>query len=215
MVFALLIAAIIWNLGTWSLGLAGFELAHADRLDHRRRRRQRSAERAQRHLGRRLGPGDHHRQGASDLAAGRLRLFRPPAAGHEVPDQASRSSTPSRSPIRRRRWWVRGAADLHLHRRLLRAWLERRPEGHGPDHADPHRHRADRLCAEPRRPGQRCAGLRAGLRRRVQDRRLQGRRLCDHRRPASGRHRLRARQKARRRRLSLARRPDPRRRGAR
>ena len=40
MVFALLIAAIIWNLGTWYFGLAVVELAHADRLDHRRRPRQ-------------------------------------------------------------------------------------------------------------------------------------------------------------------------------
>ena len=37
MVFALLIAAILWNLGTWCARPAGFELAHADRLDHRRR----------------------------------------------------------------------------------------------------------------------------------------------------------------------------------
>ena len=35
MVFALLMAAIIWNLGTWYFGLPAFELAHADRLDHR------------------------------------------------------------------------------------------------------------------------------------------------------------------------------------
>jgi hypothetical protein len=35
MVFALLIAAILWNMGTWNLGLSGFELAYADRLDSR------------------------------------------------------------------------------------------------------------------------------------------------------------------------------------
>ena len=40
MVFALLIAAIIWNLGTWWLGLPSSVVAHPDRLDHRRRRRQ-------------------------------------------------------------------------------------------------------------------------------------------------------------------------------
>ena len=40
-------------------------------------------------------------------------------------------------------------ADPDLHRRQLCARLERRPEGHGPDHADPDRHRAHRLCAEP------------------------------------------------------------------
>ena len=37
MVFALLIAAIIWNLGTWYLGPALLELPYPDRLDHRRR----------------------------------------------------------------------------------------------------------------------------------------------------------------------------------
>ena len=37
MIFALLIAAIIWNLGTWWLGLPASLLAHPDRLDHRRR----------------------------------------------------------------------------------------------------------------------------------------------------------------------------------
>ena len=46
MVFALLIAAIIWNLGTWWLGLPASSFAHADRLDHRRRRRQRAHARA-------------------------------------------------------------------------------------------------------------------------------------------------------------------------
>ncbi len=45
--------------------------------------------------------------------------------------------------------WIRGILIAHLHRRQLRARLERRPEGHGPDHADPDRHRADRLRAEP------------------------------------------------------------------
>jgi phosphate/sulfate permease len=43
-------------------------------------------------------------------------------------------------------------ADPHLHRRQLRPRLERRSEGHGPDHADPDRHGADGLCAQPRGP---------------------------------------------------------------
>ena len=38
-----LIAAIIWNLGTWLSGHPGLQLAYADRLDCRRRRRQRAA----------------------------------------------------------------------------------------------------------------------------------------------------------------------------
>jgi PiT family inorganic phosphate transporter len=55
MVFAMLIAAIIWNLGTWWLGLPASSSHNADRLDHRRRRRQRPDARPRRHFGRRLG----------------------------------------------------------------------------------------------------------------------------------------------------------------
>ena len=40
MVFALLVAAILWNLATWWQGSARLELPHHDRLHHRRRRRQ-------------------------------------------------------------------------------------------------------------------------------------------------------------------------------
>ena len=49
-------------------------------------------------------------------------------------------------------------ADPDLHRRLLRPRLQRRPEGHGPDHADPDRHGADGLCPEPRRAGRAMSG---------------------------------------------------------
>ena len=52
---------------------AGLELAHADRLDHRRRHRQRADARPRRHLRRRLGPGGQHRQVAAALADVRLR----------------------------------------------------------------------------------------------------------------------------------------------
>ena len=40
MVFALLVAAIIWNLGTWWLRSARLQFAHPDRLHHRRGHRQ-------------------------------------------------------------------------------------------------------------------------------------------------------------------------------
>ena len=40
MVFALLIAAIIWNLGHLVFRSAGLEFAHPDRVDHRRRARE-------------------------------------------------------------------------------------------------------------------------------------------------------------------------------
>ena len=72
MVFALLIAAILWNLGTWWLGLPASVLAYADRLDHRRRHRQRADARPRWHQRRRLGAGHQGRQVAAALAAGRL-----------------------------------------------------------------------------------------------------------------------------------------------
>ena len=74
MVFALLIAAIVWNLGTWWFGLPASSLAYADRLDRRRRRHQRAAARPGRHGGRRLGAGDQDRLRAAAVAAVRLHL---------------------------------------------------------------------------------------------------------------------------------------------
>ena len=47
-------------------------------------------------------------------------------------------------------FWIRGVARAHVHGRELRARIERRPKGHGPDHADPHRHRPDGVRAQPR-----------------------------------------------------------------
>ena len=60
---------------------AGLELAHADRLDHRRRHRQRADARPRRHLGRRLDQGDRDRLLAAALAAVRLLHGGAPAAG--------------------------------------------------------------------------------------------------------------------------------------
>ena len=57
MVFALLIAAIIWNLSTWWFGLPSFQLSHPYRLHHRRRRRQSAHESPCRHQRCRLGSG--------------------------------------------------------------------------------------------------------------------------------------------------------------
>ena len=156
MVFALLIAAIIWNLGTWYLGLPASQLAHADRLDHRRRprepaharpttapaastgsRRPRSASRC-----------CSRRWSASSLAALLLLALQARSSATARSTRRPRATTPP--PL-----WIRGAADPHLHRRQLRPRLERRAEGHGPDHADPDRHRADRLRAQPRGAGRR------------------------------------------------------------
>ena len=46
--------------------------------------------------------------------------------------------------------WIRGILILTCTGVSLRARLERRTEGHGADHADPDRHGAAGLCAEPR-----------------------------------------------------------------
>ena len=60
---------------------AGLVLAHPDRLDHRRRHRQRADARPRRHLGRRLDQGDRNRLRAAAVAAVRLLHGRHPAAG--------------------------------------------------------------------------------------------------------------------------------------
>ncbi|KAJ8134602.1 hypothetical protein OY671_012185, partial [Metschnikowia pulcherrima] len=117
---------------------------------HRRRRRQRAAAWQERHLGRGSGQGDRDRPGAAAVSADRLRRGRAAAAGDESAGAQPRALC--RTEGRRAAAVVDSrAADLHSHRRQLRARLERRAEGHGPDHADPDRHGAHRLCAEPRR----------------------------------------------------------------
>jgi Phosphate transporter family len=70
MVFALLIAAMIWNIGTWPLRI---QLAYADRLNHRGRRRQRAVARPGWHVGGGLEQGHRGRTGASAFADRRVR----------------------------------------------------------------------------------------------------------------------------------------------
>jgi Phosphate transporter family len=72
MVFALLIAAIILEPRHLVSRPAGFELAHADRVDHRGRRRQRPSARPGWNLGCRLGAGHQCWEGAAVLPAGWL-----------------------------------------------------------------------------------------------------------------------------------------------
>ena len=90
MVFALLIAAVIWNLGTWFLGLPvssshsligsiiGVGVANA------LARGQDGTSRC------RLGAGDGRRQGAAVLARRRLHCVGASAAGYESPDPSAR-----------------------------------------------------------------------------------------------------------------------------
>ena len=171
MVFALLIAAIIWNLGTWYLGLPASSshtligsiigvgvanaLMHGSDGTSRRRldaRRPRSATSLL------LSPLFGFCVAALLLLALKF-VVRNPALYAEPEGQHSR-----------RRWWIRGILILTCTGVQLRPRLQRRPEGHGPDHADPDRHGADRLCAEPRDAGNRrsrsSGRLRTPLRRR-------------------------------------------------
>ena len=67
--------------------------------------------------------------------------------------------------------WIRGLLILTCTLRVVLPRLERRPEGHGPHHADPDRRRPDRLCAEPRAAGIADRGIRQGVRRRLASRR--------------------------------------------
>ena len=176
MVFALLIAAIIWNLGTWWLGLpassshtligsiVGVGIANA---------LMRGADGTS---GVDWSQVTENRRGAAALAAVRLHLRRAAAAGHEVPRPRAALYT------RADRQHAAAAVDPRpagpdLHRRFVLPWLQRRPEGHGPDHADPDRRRADGLRAEPaRRPDIPDAFI-AAVRRRFESRPGAGRRL--------------------------------------
>ena len=150
MLFALLFAAIIWNLGTWWLGLP--------------------ASSSHTLIGSIIGVGI-----ANALMQGRdgtagvnwsqavnvgYALLLSPIIGFicaalllltlkylvRKPSlyQEPKGATPP--PL-----WIRAILVLtYLHRRLLRPWLKRWSEGHGPHHVDPDRLRADRLYLEPR-----------------------------------------------------------------
>ena len=153
MVFALLIAAIIWNLGTWSFGLPASSSHTLIGSVIGVGVTERAAARPQRHVRRRLDPGDLDRQGAVVFADLRLRAGRTAAVRGEVPhsEQGAVCRAEGRS----------AAADVdprhsgsHLHAGELLPRLQRRSEGHGPDHADPDRRRADHLRAQPRHAGE-------------------------------------------------------------
>ena len=107
MVFALLAAAIIWNLGTWWLRAPVVELAHAHRVDHRRRHREPVDDREERHERRRLGAGEQRRQVAARLAAHRLRVRRAAARDHEalVPNKDLYKAPEGNAPPP---FWIRG-----------------------------------------------------------------------------------------------------------
>ena len=121
MIYALLFSAIIWNLGTVSRPALLF-FAYADRLDYRRRRRQRADPRSQRHGRRELGSGGECRPAllfsplVGFISAALLLL-------------AMKSWCAIVSFIPRRKAAAAAgldprAADFNLHRRLLRPRLQ-------------------------------------------------------------------------------------------
>ena len=163
MVFALLVAAIIWNLGTWYFGLPASSshtmvgsiigVGIANQLMSATNRHQR----------RRLGAGVERRQVAAALADRRIRPRLRSCSADESRDQETKNSTKRPEGTEPPPFWIRCAAGPHLHWRQLRARLQRRAKGHGADHADPGRHRAHRLCAEPRRHAQAVRGFHGRL----------------------------------------------------
>ena len=134
---------------------AGLELAHADRLDHRRRRRQCADARAWTAPPASTGPRRPRSAGrccsrrSFGFCAAALLLL---SLKFVVRNRRSISEPKGNQPPP---WWIRGILILTCTGVSLRPRLQRRPEGHGPDHADPDRHRADRLCAQPLDAGQR------------------------------------------------------------
>ena len=157
MVFALLFAAIIWNLGTWYLGLP--------------------ASSSHTLIGSIIGVGVanalmHGQDGTSGVdwtkateigyalllsplfgffAAALLLLALKFVVRNPALYQAPKNDQPPP-------WWIRGTL-IATCTGVIRARLQRRPEGHGPDHAHPHRHRPDGLCAQSLDAGQSNGGF--------------------------------------------------------
>ena len=206
MVFALLISAIIWNLGTWSLGLP--------------------ASSSHTLIGSIVGVGVANalmrgQDGTSGVDWGQVTkigqsLLLSPLFGFILsallllvmkalirkPALYTAPTTRAPPPL-----WIRGLLILTCTLRFVLPRLQRRTEGHGPDHAHPHRRRADRLRAQPRAAGKSHTPTFVAASQAASkiDRRAR-RRLRDHRRSAPGRHRLHPRPQDLRGHLPLARR---------
>ena len=143
MVFALLISAIMWNLGTWYLGLP--------------------ASSSHTLIGSIMGVGltnsfwlKGHVLGRRELAQGQevfSSLLISPVVGFVCSALAPSVKALIRNPCctpRRPRAPRRGfaACSFHLHRRELCPRIQRRPKRHGIDHADFDRDCAGGVCAE-------------------------------------------------------------------
>ena len=146
MVFALLIAAILWNLGTWWLGLPASSSHTMVGLDYRGGHRQPASDAAHRHVGRGLGTGASRCLRLCSIAADWI-CFRGDAdpageAGCQISRALRSSEGQHAAAVSDPRF-----DDRHLHRCELLSRIERRPEGDGADHAHPHRNGADGVRA--------------------------------------------------------------------
>ena len=194
MVFALLISAIIWNLGTWSLGLP--------------------ASSSHTLIGSIVGVGVANalmrgQDGTSGVDWGQVTnignslllsplfgfiLLGAAAAGGEGGHPQAGALHGADLATRRRRCGSAALLVLTCTLRFVLPRLQRRAEGHGPDHAHPDRRRADRLCAQPRRcPKASTAKFVAASQAASKIVAAHGAGYDDHRRSAAGRHRLRPR----------------------
>ena len=165
MVFALLIAAIIWNLGTWYFGLP--------------------ASSSHTLIGSIIGVGIANqlmsvKTGTSGVDWGQATnigksLLFSPIVGFVcaalllllckalIPNKALYEAPEGTEPPP---FWIRALADPDVHGRELLPRIERRPEGHGADHADSDRHGADGIRGEPCGDDRADRGLRRGVARR-------------------------------------------------
>ncbi len=103
MVFALLVAAILWNLEHLGLRASGLQFAHPDRLHHRRRLCQPADESQVGHQRRGLGSGAECVPGAARLSAARLRLRSAAVAAAQGAGQEAGALQVARRAKRRRR----------------------------------------------------------------------------------------------------------------
>ncbi|MEZ4339865.1 MAG: inorganic phosphate transporter [Sandaracinaceae bacterium] len=160
MVLSLLIAAMIWNIGTWWKGLPASSSHTLIGAITTRRGDGRLGDGRSLRRRRGLGQGDARRRDAAVLTARRLRARGGPALAHAQADQGQRVFESPRAGRR-----PRGSALLVLTcGGVSFARLERRTEGRGADHAHPHQRapRAGGLRAEPRRAHAEVAEARAG-----------------------------------------------------
>ncbi len=164
MVFALLIAAILWNLGTWYFGLPSSS-SHTliGSIIGVGLMNQLMAASGSRHQRRRLGSGDQDRPNPIGLAPDRIQ--RGVAAAEHSQDQLIRIPALYKEPEGNKPppIWIRGLLILTCTGVSFFHGGNDGQKGMGLDHADPHRHSAYRLCAQSHHARKRRQHLHGGL----------------------------------------------------